>query len=151
MPQQLPSGRWNCSVPEWSEFDPHFACNLVAECVGGEDENGCPYTGRCGLGKLSILDGCYELVHSSEKLTWAQTNDICIERGGHLVALNTPEERREVLKVLDMMITDPLFPLGLRSTDYYGLPDMYVSTDPSRLFPCSHVANALIVVVSVLV
>lgn len=146
LPQQLPSGQWNCSVPEWPEFQPHFACDLMPECVGGEDEVDCPYTGHCGQGKLSISDGCYEFVHSDKELTWTQASNICRERNGHLVALNTPDETREVLKVLDLMTSDSYFPVGLQSTVYEGLPDMYVPRDVN-----SHVAVALITVLSVLV
>ena len=57
-PQQLPSGQWNCSVPEWPQFQPHFACDLMPECVGGEDEVDCPYTGHCGQGQLSAAGRC---------------------------------------------------------------------------------------------
>ncbi|PVD34066.1 hypothetical protein C0Q70_05328 [Pomacea canaliculata] len=40
----MPDGRWNCSVQHWSDYRQHFPCNLVTECVGGEDEAECPYT-----------------------------------------------------------------------------------------------------------
>ncbi|PVD35474.1 hypothetical protein C0Q70_02437 [Pomacea canaliculata] len=44
LPKQLSDGRWNCSVPHWPDFRLHFPCNLVSDCVGGEDEVDCPYT-----------------------------------------------------------------------------------------------------------
>ncbi|PVD35472.1 hypothetical protein C0Q70_02435 [Pomacea canaliculata] len=47
LPQQLRDGRWNCSVPHWPDFRLHFPCNLVSDCVGGEDEVDCPYTSHC--------------------------------------------------------------------------------------------------------
>ncbi|KAL8579552.1 hypothetical protein ACOMHN_025505 [Nucella lapillus] len=34
-PSRGPGGLWNCSVPEWSEFQSHFDCNLERECEGG--------------------------------------------------------------------------------------------------------------------
>ncbi|KAK7469766.1 hypothetical protein BaRGS_00036248 [Batillaria attramentaria] len=55
-PKLLPGGKWNCSVPDMLSFRSHFPCDLVADCAGGEDEADCPYTGRCGQGKLTIGD-----------------------------------------------------------------------------------------------
>jgi hypothetical protein len=50
VPEQLLSGLWNCSSPEWPRFKPHLRCNLVVECEEGEDEVGCWHTGAtCGL------------------------------------------------------------------------------------------------------
>nr|KAG5693056.1 hypothetical protein BaRGS_028816 [Batillaria attramentaria] len=43
-PEKLASGKWNCSVPHWSDFDLHLLCNLETECAAGEDEAACPYT-----------------------------------------------------------------------------------------------------------
>ena len=60
MLQQLPDGKWNCSVPYWPDFDVHFRCDLVVDCVGGEDEMDCPYSGHCGLGRATIDNRCYE-------------------------------------------------------------------------------------------
>nr|KAG5710814.1 hypothetical protein BaRGS_026965 [Batillaria attramentaria] len=40
VPKQLPDGKWNCSVPHWTQFRPHLTCNLELECAGGEDEQG---------------------------------------------------------------------------------------------------------------
>ncbi|KAK7474673.1 hypothetical protein BaRGS_00034097, partial [Batillaria attramentaria] len=44
LPQQLPGGMWNCSVPYWADFQQHFLCTLVPECAGGEDKIICPWS-----------------------------------------------------------------------------------------------------------
>ena len=44
MPRQLSPGRWNCSGVQRAVFQIHYPCNLYSDCVGGEDEAGCPYT-----------------------------------------------------------------------------------------------------------
>lgn len=44
MPRQLSLGRWNCSGVQWAVFQLHYPCDLHSDCVGGEDEAGCPYT-----------------------------------------------------------------------------------------------------------
>ena len=44
MPRELSPGRWNCSGVQWTAFRHHYPCDLHSDCVGGEDEAGCPYT-----------------------------------------------------------------------------------------------------------
>nr|KAG5693900.1 hypothetical protein BaRGS_014341 [Batillaria attramentaria] len=52
LPQRLPDGKWNCSVPHWADFQQHFLCdgycmpvyvrcNDVYDCPGKEDEAAC--------------------------------------------------------------------------------------------------------------
>nr|KAG5710813.1 hypothetical protein BaRGS_026964 [Batillaria attramentaria] len=41
VPQQLPGGKWNCSVPHWPRFRPHLTCNLEPECAS-ETHFQCP-------------------------------------------------------------------------------------------------------------
>nr|KAG5690330.1 hypothetical protein BaRGS_027627 [Batillaria attramentaria] len=49
LPQQLPGGMWNCSVPHWADFQQHFLCTLEPECIGGEDKLICPWKDTCAL------------------------------------------------------------------------------------------------------
>nr|KAG5696488.1 hypothetical protein BaRGS_016527 [Batillaria attramentaria] len=44
LPEQLPDGTWNCSVPYFGEFRQHFPCDVKPQCAAGEDEVDCPYT-----------------------------------------------------------------------------------------------------------
>jgi hypothetical protein len=40
---------FNCSVPNYAQFDDVFRCNYLVECYNGEDEEGCAYkTAQCG-------------------------------------------------------------------------------------------------------
>ena len=57
LPHKLPGGLWNCSVPNWSEFQTHFRCNYDTECALAEDETDCPYTGHCKPGQFSADGG----------------------------------------------------------------------------------------------
>ena len=34
VPDRLPTGRWNCSAPHWTDFKHHFPCNLKNDCEG---------------------------------------------------------------------------------------------------------------------
>ena len=69
-------GQWLCSGAEWPHFRPHFPCNLQADCLGGEDEVGCPYvTAGCGLGRLDLHGVCYRL-QSGEGRTWYVGNTL---------------------------------------------------------------------------
>ncbi|KAK7451158.1 hypothetical protein BaRGS_00039870, partial [Batillaria attramentaria] len=98
-PKLLPDGKWDCSTPDWRHFRYHFPCNLLVDCTGGEDEADCPYTGRCGQGKLTISDRCYMYVHQST-IEWIDAETMCRQHGGYLASLNTPREWNDVSKVL---------------------------------------------------
>nr|KAG5685517.1 hypothetical protein BaRGS_024254 [Batillaria attramentaria] len=51
LPERVPSGKWNCSVPHWTDFQEHFPCDLRADCLDAEDEKVCPYwSDACGDG-----------------------------------------------------------------------------------------------------
>ncbi|KAK7469743.1 hypothetical protein BaRGS_00036225, partial [Batillaria attramentaria] len=98
-PKLLPGGKWNCSVPDMLSFRSHFPCDLVADCAGGEDEADCPYTGRCGQGKLTIGNRCYLFVHQSS-IQWIEAEIMCRQQGGYLASLNTPREWHDVMQVI---------------------------------------------------
>nr|KAG5697695.1 hypothetical protein BaRGS_000580 [Batillaria attramentaria] len=66
LPEQLSDRKWNCSVPHWADFKQHIPCNLVPDCVSGEDEEDCPYSSdACGQGHFSVGGTCYS-DHSDE-------------------------------------------------------------------------------------
>ncbi|XP_025083269.1 uncharacterized protein LOC112557545 [Pomacea canaliculata] len=93
LPQQLSDGRWNCSVPHWPDFRLHFPCNLVSDCVGGEDEVDCPYTSHvCGPGFQSANGTCLQFVKTDQNISWNTASKTCESRGMLLMAANTPAE-----------------------------------------------------------
>ena len=115
LPSQLSDGRWNCSLPHWTEFKRHFPCNLQAECVGGEDEKDCHYTNvsRCGAGAISLGESCYLYVISKSDVTWNEALDICVRKGAHLADLLSMEEWFDVMGLLTVRAA--AIYLGLRS------------------------------------
>ena len=76
-PRKLATGQWNCSVPNWSDFQQHFMCNLDRECAGGEDELDCPYTGHCGQHRLTVDGRCYQLFRNYFT-SWNNASYICV-------------------------------------------------------------------------
>ncbi|KAK7474463.1 hypothetical protein BaRGS_00034285 [Batillaria attramentaria] len=59
-PESLGNGTYNCSVPHFERFRPHFNCNLVKECQDMEDERDCSYTSdECGVGFVDLGDKCF--------------------------------------------------------------------------------------------
>ncbi|XP_070173749.1 G-protein coupled receptor GRL101-like [Littorina saxatilis] len=106
LPRNVFANQWNCSVPFWPDFEQHFPCNLVTDCVGGEDEMRCPYTGHCGLGALTLSGRCYHYVilpMTSTRFRWEDAVETCaLRHGGYLASLNTPEEWRDVIAVLNL-------------------------------------------------
>ncbi|XP_025084037.1 G-protein coupled receptor GRL101-like isoform X2 [Pomacea canaliculata] len=101
LPQQLRDGRWNCSVPHWPDFRLHFPCNLVSDCVGGEDEVDCPYTSHvCGPGFQSANGTCLQFVKTDRNISWKAASEICKSRGMLLMAAQTPTEWAATLDLL---------------------------------------------------
>ncbi|KAK7475552.1 hypothetical protein BaRGS_00033185 [Batillaria attramentaria] len=110
-PLPLPGRRWNCSVPRWPEFKPHFfPCNLENDCLNKEDEAECSYTGHCGVGKISIADRCYAFHHYRGYISWMDADYYCRERGGYLVSLNTPREWSDVMQLLHRKMSATIGP-----------------------------------------
>ncbi|KAK7484422.1 hypothetical protein BaRGS_00024307 [Batillaria attramentaria] len=101
LPEQLSDRKWNCSVPHWADFKQHIPCNLVPDCVSGEDEEDCPYSSdACGQGHFSVGGTCYRYVTSNHKLTWEEASAACLNRGERLASLSTLEKWYGVLEVL---------------------------------------------------
>ncbi|KAK7095837.1 hypothetical protein V1264_005201 [Littorina saxatilis] len=99
-PQLLANHQWNCSVPDWSDFQQHFACNMDAECEGGRDESDCLYN-LCGAGDVSSSDTCYFMTWPAQRwMTSDEASDKCQRGGGHLATPTTPVEWRTVTEAL---------------------------------------------------
>ena len=117
LPEKLPGGKWNCSVPHWPDFRQHMRCNMLRECEGGEDEVDCGYESEdCGPGLISAAGSCYlyadDVVFSS--MSSLEASRECEKRGSYLVSLNTPEEWKIISDLLlKQMIFDTIF-IGLR-------------------------------------
>ncbi|KAK7473510.1 hypothetical protein BaRGS_00035227 [Batillaria attramentaria] len=69
LPQRLPDGKWNCSVPHWGDFQQHFLCTLYPECAGGKDDVVC----------FSTDDSCGQEIFSTQKcFTFVEPTDVTI-------------------------------------------------------------------------
>ena len=99
-PDQLASGTWNCSVAFWASVQDHFPCNLISECVEGEDEKDCPYSSPvCESGEFFLGHSCYKYVKAG-KVSWKFASAQCRNRGSQLVSLNDVNEWANVAAVL---------------------------------------------------
>ncbi|XP_025085565.1 G-protein coupled receptor GRL101-like [Pomacea canaliculata] len=127
----MPDGRWNCSVQHWSDYRQHFPCNLVTECVGGEDEAECPYTSDvCGQGLLWTGISCMQYISVPRSVTWVEAQNTCLSRGMLLASLNTPPEWRAFRTILNFRPNDTVY-LGYRYVPYglYMYQETVVSAD----------------------
>ncbi|XP_070184274.1 G-protein coupled receptor GRL101-like [Littorina saxatilis] len=116
--QQLPSGLWNCSVPQWPEFKSHFRCNYDTECAGAEDETDCPYTGHCPPGLVQADGRCYIYDNPRGAISWLEANILCAERyGGYLASFNTRQEWLEVMSAFRLVKSRIKYFVGLRTAD----------------------------------
>ncbi|KAL8598228.1 hypothetical protein ACOMHN_035178 [Nucella lapillus] len=115
-PQKAAGGLWNCSVPHWSQFQPHFACNLKQECSSGQDEDPCVHQ-PCGQGGFLVEGRCYMLGHPDRQVTYYDVKVECSRRGGYLVSFNTDAEMEKLLEVLWARSRRFDFYLGLTLAD----------------------------------
>ena len=123
-PQRLQNGKWNCSVPYWSDFRQHFPCNLVAQCLKGEDEAGCFYTtAECGEGFFSAGGSCFAYNIPDREVSWYDASNECLRGGTQLASLNTAEQWREVVHLISRQ-NFFLLHVGRRTVED-SLPRMY--------------------------
>ena len=114
---------WNCSVPYWPEFQPHFPCNNRMDCFAGEDEEGCYYTKPgCQLGQFWMDGRCYVYLESGFR-GWVAASSACAELGGALASLNTEREWQGVHRVLKLRSQKLTAFIGLRQAKRH-LPRM---------------------------
>ncbi|KAK7474677.1 hypothetical protein BaRGS_00034101 [Batillaria attramentaria] len=105
LPQQLPDGMWNCSVPYWADFQQHFLCTLAPECAGGEDKIICPWSdpwqSMCQL-KQTPGTRCYEFFEAApgQIRTWHESEKKCRNLG---YRLPQPNSSREVEALADLL------------------------------------------------
>ncbi|PVD35478.1 hypothetical protein C0Q70_02441 [Pomacea canaliculata] len=124
LPQQLRDGRWNCSVPHWPDFRLHFPCNLVSDCVGGEDEVDCPYTSHvCAPGVQWTNGPCAQFVKADRKLSWESASAICKSRGMVLLSAPKPKDWEALMYLLHFHPYDYTY-YGLRAAPLL-MPFMY--------------------------
>ncbi|KAK7479438.1 hypothetical protein BaRGS_00029355, partial [Batillaria attramentaria] len=130
LPQRLPDGKWNCSVPHWADFQQHFLCTLYPECAGGEDDVVCfSRQDECGLRVVFPKKKCFTYVESNDlwsqmntsdlpkKISWLEAREFCSIRKMNLPSFQTEEEHSVFYGVLNVMP-------GSIKTFYIGLESM---------------------------
>ena len=122
-PTRLPTGQWNCSIPNWTQYRKHFACNLDPECVAGEDEADCPYSG-CGAGNISVSGSCFFFVQPPKRTsTWEDHSRLCQMHGSHLATLGTAQKWKTVSEAFRESRTFRAASVGLKTASS-NLPTM---------------------------
>nr|KAG5697416.1 hypothetical protein BaRGS_008842 [Batillaria attramentaria] len=136
LPEELPDGTWNCSVPYYHDFEQHLRCNFHQQCENGQDEVGCPYVNEaCGPGQIYAGGKCYGYVFPWREVTWYEAFDDCLLRGARLASLSLPEEFTAVTSLLQQHVFDFVY-VGLQSTPTH-LPQFDASDEEFCVFaPC---------------
>ena len=100
-PQQLSDNLYNCSVPHFHSFKPLLSCNMVTECQGNEDEEGCGYhSNDCGDRAVDAGTKCFRFVRRGVKTAWRDANYECSQENTNLVMPATPEEFRRLRQIM---------------------------------------------------
>ncbi|KAK7466723.1 hypothetical protein BaRGS_00037165, partial [Batillaria attramentaria] len=113
LPQRLPDGKWNCSVPHWADFQQHFLCTLYPECAGGEDDVVCfSRQDECGLLVVFPKKKCFAYVESndlwsqmntSDLTSWREAREVCANRKMRLPSFETKQEHTVFYRVLNVL------------------------------------------------
>ena len=123
-PRFTRSGHYNCSSPNYKLFKRHVECNLREECENNEDELGCWYSSNKCKGAIAYGSRCYSFVAWATSLTWNEANQICLLRNSDLASLNTVEEEKAVLNIIQRKRLWLKMYLGLKTSNP-NLPKMY--------------------------
>ncbi|KAK7466739.1 hypothetical protein BaRGS_00037181, partial [Batillaria attramentaria] len=129
LPQRLPDGKWNCSVPHWADFQQHFLCTLYPECAGGEDDVVCfSRQDECGLLVVFPKKKCFAYVESNDlssqlnmsdlprKISWLEAREVCANRKMRLPSFETEQEHSVFYRVLNVLPDSTMtFYIGLES------------------------------------
>ncbi|PVD19008.1 hypothetical protein C0Q70_21567 [Pomacea canaliculata] len=126
LPEKVSLTKWNCSVPFFSDFMQHFPCDLVAQCVGGEDEMNCPYSKVCGSGYIFVGGMCLVYIVPDRSYSWNEASEACMIRDLRLATLNTRRKWKEVTSLMNLKSSSRVY-VGLTSS-LNTLPQMYKDT-----------------------
>ena len=114
-----PKGQWNCSVSYWPDFRAHFTqnCNMIPNCLHGEDERDCPYNKvSCSPGEFSAgstRPRCFRLISPNKSISWLEAKQLCKQAGAYtLASLYTTEEWYDIARRLELFSV---------KNAYYGL------------------------------
>ncbi|KAK7112913.1 hypothetical protein V1264_012288 [Littorina saxatilis] len=91
-PEQLPDGKWNCSVPHFPEFQQHFACSHTVFCSKGQDKLECRAGNLCGRDAIKLGDSCYRRLTPYSPYTWDEAAQYCESSGAQMMDLDSAEE-----------------------------------------------------------
>ena len=125
-PQVARNGRFNCTSPNYELFKHHVDCNLIEECENNEDELGCWYSSITCKGAIACGKRCYYYVAQTTSLTWNEASQLCFSRNSDLASLNTIEEAKAVLKIVQSKHQMRKMFVGLKTYNP-NLPKMYKS------------------------
>ncbi|KAK7093469.1 hypothetical protein V1264_007216 [Littorina saxatilis] len=125
VPEKADTGQWNCTVGHWPSLQHHLGmCNLVSECVGGEDESNCSnFSQGCARGELAIGGRCYVFVVKDRKITWYEAANECLRHQAYLASLNDPDEWNDVTEFMANISTEKIY-LGLHKIGA-NFPNLY--------------------------
>ncbi|KAK7475622.1 hypothetical protein BaRGS_00033115 [Batillaria attramentaria] len=124
---------WNCTVPNWADFQQHFPCNLHDNCLNGEDEADCPYiTDFCGKRRFQWGHQCYTIltwnasIPERRRESMGAASDRCTRHGGQLASLSSFGELEGVLELMNLLDGYRVYPdttIGLSLTGHLK-PDL---------------------------
>lgn len=113
-PEKLPGGKWNCSVPFYSDFQQHFQCSSDVFCLDGQDKEGCNTGTLCVQDIVDLGDKCYRRIHPAVPYTWEEAAHTCESFRAHLIHLKNAKEWRDLAKIANSSLLDTNTFVGLR-------------------------------------
>ena len=103
-PKQVGTYTYNCSVPYFSSFKDIFRCDLIRDCDGYEDEDGCDiYSQACGGRAIEVGKKCISVLRQDISITWTEAQYFCLQNQQRLVQ---HVQRKDTWTILQKMKTE---------------------------------------------
>ena len=98
-PVKVPGGKWNCSVPYYSDFKQHFECSSDVFCSDGQDKAGCNTSKLCVQNIVALGDKCFRRIQPAAPYTWHEADQTCESFRAHLIHLKSAQEWRTIADI----------------------------------------------------
>ena len=86
LPEHVGDYMYNCSVSHFHKYSEIFKCNLIRDCEGYEDEDGCDvYSHNCSGRDVETGLKCISVLHPDLHVSWSEVQSLCLQRQQRLV------------------------------------------------------------------
>ena len=113
LPEHVNPYTYNCTVSHFYTFKDIFMCDLIRDCEGYEDEDGCAvYSRSCGGRAVQAGTKCISVLHPDLHVSWSEAQSLCLQRQQRLVQHSQRPDIMTTLGILKSQYNVYLFFVG---------------------------------------